>query len=294
MHHFSIIGPGRMGGALAIALSRSDAEISDIVFRRNKPGQDILNATDNPRVLSFNDEFRLETDVIIIATADPDIPIAVKSLIGKIDGKPLVLHTSGSLSSDILAEFRDLGCSVGSMHPLLSVSDPLIGSETFASAFFCIEGDPDAIPLIKEIVTKLGGKSFAIETKMKPLYHAAAVMACGHLTALIDMSSKMLVDSGIPSSESTQMLMPLIKSTINNIDEGGLANALTGSFARGDVDAVDRHIDAIKEKETISALLVYLILGEHSLRLAESAGLAPERIEIIREHISMEKSKLKC
>lgn len=294
MHHFSIIGPGRMGGAIAIALSRTDAEVSDIVFRTNKPSQAIIDVLGNPRVHPIDEEFRFQSDVIIIATADPDIPAAVKSLARKIDGNPIVIHTSGSLSSEVLAELREYGCSVGSMHPLLSVSDPFVGSETFASAYFCIEGDPDAISVIKEIVAKLGGKPFSIETKMKPLYHAAAVMACGHLTALIDIAAKMLVDAGIPSAESTGVLLPLIKSTITNIDESGLAKALTGSFARGDVDAVDRHINAIKENEATAELLIYLILGEHSLRLAGSIGMPPDRVEVIREHISMEKSNLKC
>jgi len=294
MYRFSIIGPGRVGGALAIALTASGHKISNIIFRKNKPTQKLIDAVGDPRLFSIEQNFRLDTDVVIIAAADHDIADAVKGLAGKIEGKPIVIHTSGSLSSSILDEFRQIGCAVGSMHPLLSISDQFVGSGSFGSAYFCVEGDQKAIAVIKEIVAHLKGRSFAIETKMKPLYHAAAVMACGHMTALIDIATSMLSDAGIPSSETKDLLFPLIKSTITNIGTTDLAEALTGSFARGDIDAVDRHINAIKENESGSELLIYLLLGERSLELARISGFDPERIEIIRKRISMEKSKLKC
>ncbi len=294
MHRFSIIGPGRIGGSLAIALSRSGNEIIDIIFRKAAPIQQLIDATNDPRILDFKNDFQLDADVIIIAAADPDIYNAAKMLIGKLVGEPVVLHTSGSLSSDVLSDLREVGCSVGSMHPLISVNDPFVGSESFESAFFCIEGDPRAVAVAEDVVKSLGGISFTIETKMKPLYHAAAVMACGHLTALIDIAASMLSDAGIPSSKTKETLLPLIKSTIVNIGSGDIAKALTGSFARGDIDAIDRHIEALKLNETTSELLIYLLLGERSLDLAESAGVDPKQAETIRKRISMEKNKLKC
>lgn len=294
MHRFSIIGPGRIGGALAIALSRSGYEIADIVFRSKQPKTQLINAIGEPRLVLFSEDLRLSSDVVIIATADQDIVKTANDLVEKLEGKPVVLHTSGSLSSDVLGHLREIGCPAGSMHPLISVNDPIAGSESLQDAFFCIEGDAKATETANEIVRILGGKPFTIETELKPLYHAAAVMACGHLTALIDIATDMLSDAGIPTSKTKEMLLPLIKSTVSNIASGELKNALTGSFARGDLEAIDRHINALKLSASSSELSVYLLLGMRSLELAESAGLDPEKVEIIRKRISMEKSNLKC
>ncbi len=180
------------------------------------------------------------------------------------------------------------------MHPLISINEPIAGAESLKDAFFCIEGDTKATEIANEIVNTLGGKPFTIRTEMKPLYHASAVMACGHLTALVDIATSMLSDSGIPASKTKEMLLPLIKSTIKNMESGELKNALTGSFARGDAEAIDKHIHALNDSETSSELLVYLLLGSRSLDLAASAGLDPDRVQMIRKRISMEKSNLKC
>src|SRR5690606_19080650 len=98
--------------------------------------------------------------------------------------------------------------------PLISISDPAGGAEKFSGAFCCIEGDSAAINPAEHIAELLGGKPFTIDTKMKPLYHAAAVMACGHLTALVDAAVAMLGDAGFPADGAKTMLMPLIQSTV--------------------------------------------------------------------------------
>ena len=294
MHRFSIIGPGRIGGAIAIAISRAGGDVADIFYRSQRPSDEFLShISGEPDVVHFNEAVEPAGDVILITTADQDIDSAAGTLAKNIGGSPVVLHTSGSLSSDVLACLRGAGCAVGSMHPLISISDPVGGAESFRGAFFCIEGDAAAIKAAEHIADLLGGRPFTIDTRMKPLYHAAAVMACGHLTALVDASVEMLCKAGFDPADARAMLLPLIKSTVANIEEKGAAEALTGSFARGDRAAVERHVAAIEQMPDASILPIYLLLGERSLRLAVEAGLSPDAAAAIEKYIYLVKTEPK-
>src|SRR5207245_750798 len=83
-----------------------------------------------------------------------------------------VLHTSGALSSKILAPLAAVGLHIGSLHPLVSVSDPVSGAANLREAFYCLEGDRAALRVARAVVRDLGGQSFSIDSRNKALYHA--------------------------------------------------------------------------------------------------------------------------
>ena len=180
--------------------------------------------------------------------------------------KPIALHTSGALSSDVLSELKARGWSTGSLHPLISVTDP---QTPLAGAFWCVEGEPRAVRLAKRIVRDLGGTSFSINSAEKPLYHAAAVMTAGHVTALFDVALEMLVACGLTRKTARQILQPLLASAVHNLETKDPAQALTGSFARGDVETVKRHLAALKDHKLADALDLYCRLGKRSIKLTK-------------------------
>ncbi|MDQ3806121.1 MAG: DUF2520 domain-containing protein, partial [Acidobacteriota bacterium] len=57
-----------------------------------------------------------------------------------------------------------------------------------------------------------------------------------------------------------------------NLSRQTPARALTGTFARADVETVRRHLAALRDAKDAGALSVYALLGELSLRLAEKNG----------------------
>jgi len=72
----------------------------------------------------------------------------------------------------------------------------------------------------------------------------------------------------------------------DNLARHAPARALTGSFARADVETVRKHLRALAELEDSDALAVYKLLGEHSLKLAVSAGADPALAETIRRRLT--------
>ncbi len=289
----SFIGIGRLGGALALALAEKGFEVENLVTRHRDDAREISRKT-NAKILSFDETAAVSSDVVFITTRDTEIEAVAENLAGKIKNKPTVFHTSGSLSSEILRKLKEAGCATGSLHPLVSVSDANLGKERFKGAFFCIEGEVEAVKIAEKIVEKLEGKAFSIETKYKALYHASAVMSSGHLTALVDLAIETLSRCGLNESEAQRVLLPLIESSVENLNTQTPAEALTGTFARADVGTFRRHLETLRENVSSEVLETYLQLGARSAHLAQEQNASREDIETIRREILLAKNNLKC
>jgi predicted short-subunit dehydrogenase-like oxidoreductase (DUF2520 family) len=284
----TIIGPGRLGQALAIALSNSHYSFNALVARRPAMAEKaaaILSRGDRIQTLGANQLARLmPTDLILITTPDDAIEETAQGLAAVQKRKGLgsvVLHTSGALSSAALAPLAAAGFHTGSLHPLVSVSEPRAGAKALHGAYYCVEGDKAATKIARRIVNDLGGKSFSIEPESKALYHAAALTAAGHLTALVDLAIEMLASCGLSRPAAQRVLMPLVESAVANLKVSAPEVALTGTFARGDLATVKRHLEALSSglKSGVrnpDDLNIYRLLGLRSLDLAGKKGLDPE------------------
>lgn len=273
----SIVGAGRLGTALGLALEACGYRVEAVVTKRKSHARASARLfSTEPLALSSSELERLpSSDLIFISTPDDRIHETAARIASRIkeSSHRTALHTSGALSSNELKSLRDVGLSTGSMHPLVAVSDSRSGAESLRRAFFCIEGERRALSVARRIVRDLGAHAFSIKTKEKALYHAAAVTASGHMVALFDIAAEMLVRCGLKASEARAILMPLVWSTVDNLSEQEPSRALTGTFARADLATVQRHLEAIGKENLSDALAVYVLLGERSLRLAAQNGM---------------------
>ena len=285
-HSVSIIGAGRLGLALGIALSKAGYTINLVVARSSasaKHAATLLKTTGEhvgAKGLTNQSRRSLEliasSSIIIVATPDDAIPGVAKNLAEAFHSLRFVrgrrrlvaVHTSGALSSEVLQPLKAQGISIGSIHPLISISDKNGAGDSLSRAFFSLEGEPAAIRVGKRLVQDLGGRSFVIDARSKPLYHAAAVMASPNLTALFDIALEMLSRCGISERRARQILLPLVQSTLANLADQEPARALTGTFKRGDLATAREHINAMDSAGLSDALRAYAVLGQHSLGLS--------------------------
>lgn len=291
MHTVTIIGVGRVGGALASALPKTKYHIDSLMVRDRKRLAESATLVESlGKVIEFSEVSEIGSDIVLIATQDAYIASVAERLADLISVGSTIFHLSGSLSSSVLAPLADRGCATGSIHPLVSISSPETGAAGFRNSYFCVEGDSAAVSVAEMIVADLGGKSFAIDTEKKPLYHAAAVMACGHLVALLDASIELMAKCGLDPGFSKNIILPLVKSTVDNLSEQNTAQALTGTFARADIETFERHLAALRPDATKQIRDIYLLLGERSLDMALERGADPTAITAIRDRISVAKS----
>ncbi|MEP6945788.1 MAG: Rossmann-like and DUF2520 domain-containing protein [Acidobacteriota bacterium] len=290
MHSVTIIGIGRVGSALAMSLPPTKYRIDSLVVR-DRLGFASLNPGFGRRaaVVTAEDLSEINSSIIFITTQDREIKGVVQTIGPLIGGECCVFHTSGALSSDILDPLRKRGAWVGSVHPLVSVSGSADKAEPFEGVYFGIEGDPEAVAIANTVALDLGGTPFSIETSRKALYHASAVMACGHLVALLDASFELMANCGPDPTTARELLMPLVESTIANLSRQSPEAALTGPFARVDIETIDRHLDQLESDPDREMLDIYLVLGERSLDLALRQGADQARVAEVRKRLSMAK-----
>ena len=290
----SIIGAGRMGGALALALDHAGYSIDNLVYRRIEPPPGLTTAFHRqPHVCKIDDLRSVSSDIIFVTTQDSEIGVASKQLEDLVQDSPAVFITSGALSSKSIENLKDRGCKTGSIHPLVSISDPITGAEQFTGVYFCVEGDSEAVAIAGSIVECLDGHSFSIPTDKKPLYHAAAVTSSGHLVALIDIAIGMLEKCGLEPTEGKKVLLPLVESTLDNLKEQALEASLTGTFARGDVETFNSHVTAIERDGSKDLLEIYLALAARSVEIAERAGRGSSSLDELKERVLIAKRELR-
>jgi predicted short-subunit dehydrogenase-like oxidoreductase (DUF2520 family) len=265
----AIIGSGRLGTTLGVALLHRGYPVRALVARRVRNARKAARLLDdNVQVLAAKELHLLRPTEVILITVPDDQIAGVAAELSRLEaagaGPPTVFHTSGALSSEVLKPLRKRGWSTGSLHPLVSVSHAGVPLE---GGFWSVEGDKSAVRLGKSIVRDLGGTSFFIRSEDKPLYHAAAVMVSGNVVALFDVALEMLAECGLKRQTAHNILLPLIASTVRNLETKDPAQALTGTFSRGDLETVKQHLNALKQNQ--DALELYRLLGKRSLKLTK-------------------------
>ncbi len=131
----SVIGIGRLGGALALTLNEKGFEVENFLARNLETAGKIAEIT-NSKILTEKEFSVINSELILITTQDSEIEKVAQNLAGKLKSKPIVLHTSGSLSSAVLQNLKEIGCAVGSFHPLVSISDAFLGKKPFQKRIF--------------------------------------------------------------------------------------------------------------------------------------------------------------
>jgi predicted short-subunit dehydrogenase-like oxidoreductase (DUF2520 family) len=98
-------------------------------------------------------------------------------------------------------------------------------------------------------------------------------MSSGNIVALFDTALDMLERSGLKRDRAHEVLIPLLQSTMTNLIKSSPSESLTGTFSRGDIATVERHLKALAGKQLRDARELYRLLGRKSLALAEEKAL---------------------
>jgi predicted short-subunit dehydrogenase-like oxidoreductase (DUF2520 family) len=240
---FSLVGPGRAGGALAVALVARGWRVVAVAGR----------AVDAPSVRDaaarFDAEAREPADVargaalVIVATPDAAIAETAAALAPGLDAGALVVHLSGACTLDELDKLHLARPDVrlGSLHPLQTLPSAQVGADRLPGSWCAIEGDDE----VERITVSLGMRPVRIDPSQRVGYHAAATVASNHLVALLAQAMRVAVDAGLPP----EALLPLVRATVDNVAALGPQVALTGPVARGDIETVRRHLEALPADE---------------------------------------------
>ncbi len=208
----AIVGAGRLGRALARALADAGCETAGPLGH----GADGVGA-----------------DAVLLCVPDAEIASAA-ALIAP--GRP-VGHCSGATGLEVLAPHEAF-----SMHPLMTVTSR---GAAFAGAGAAIAGSTErAMRIAAELASALGMHAVEVAEEDRAAYHAAASIASNFLITLEAGAERLAGTAGV----NRQLLVPLVRATVENWAALGPRGALTGPVARGDEATVARQREAIVER----------------------------------------------
>ena len=127
------------------------------------------------------------------------------------------------------------------------------------------------IRIIEHLAKNIGLIPVQISSTSKISYHAAAVMACNYLVALMDSAITLAENAGVDNKTAWLSLNPIVAATLDNISKMGTADSLTGPIARGDTKTISHHLHELALKNE-GLTTIYRTMGLYTAELAVKKG----------------------
>ncbi|HEY7011164.1 MAG TPA: DUF2520 domain-containing protein [Streptosporangiaceae bacterium] len=265
-----VVGAGRAGTALAVALGRagheivaasavSDSSISRL--RQRLPGTPVRQPA----------EVVAAADLVLLTVPDDVLPGLVAGLAATgaaLEGR-LVAHASGRHGLAVLDPAVRAGALPLALHPVMTFTGRPDDIDKLTGISFGITAPEPLRTVAEALVLEMGGEPVFIAEEHRDLYHAALATASNYLVTLVVQATDLLREAGV--ADPARMLGPLLGAALDNALRLG-DPALTGPVARGDADTVASHIAALRAVSPES-LPAYLALARLTADRALSAGL---------------------
>jgi predicted short-subunit dehydrogenase-like oxidoreductase (DUF2520 family) len=262
----TIIGAGRMGQGLGLALKRRGYKVVLV----NRVPRDVLA----PLVLHQGSraEATSGAELVLIATPDDAISAAAAELAAgrAVSRDQVVLHLSGLLDRTALVALEESGAGLGSFHPLQSVAEASTAAERLKGAFVGIEGDERALIAAERLANTLRMIPVRIPAEAKPAYHAGAAFVANYTVALVGVAERLARSAGVSPDIAARIYLPLLGGAVANLTSLGPAASLTGAVRRGDVQTIQSHLQALSPEDR----KLYRTVGRAAVALAREAGLS--------------------
>lgn len=262
----AIIGAGRAGRALALALTRAQVGVK-VCTRKPTSLPNGIECSTEPWSTVVS-----QADIVLVAVPDDAIADVATRLRDADLSRGVVLHCSGLRDRRALSVLEGHARGLGSFHPLQTLAGDTEAASRLSAAFVALEGDAEALTAGRRLAATLGMRPIEIEAAKKPLYHAAAVIVSNYTVALAAVAERLAREAGVPGDAAGRIYLPLLEGTLRNLEQVGTVKALTGPIVRGDAGTVKAHLDALDP----STRELYRVLGREALQLARNGGLKDE------------------
>lgn len=258
-----IIGAGRLGASLAVALEAAGYAVAAIASRDPDSAAALVAQLGGGASVRPASELARSCDLMFLTVPDAEIGSLAAALPWSVG--QAVVHCSGAVGLDALAPAVQSRARAGCLHPLQSFPSRIGDAQRFRGIVCGVEAAAPLGSLLERIVRELGARVVRLEGVDRARYHAAAVFASNYVVALAAAAERAWELAGLPGDQARSALAPLMQGAAANLAERPPAEALTGPLARGDTATVERHLAALGSDPELSAL--YRRLGAELLRL---------------------------
>lgn len=249
MNKVVVIGTGKVASHLTKALLAMGADVLQIVARSQASAQRMMVevGTTLPYTIQKSAVVN-DADLYICSVKDDAIAQAVDGI--NIPQNALLVHTSGSTDSQILAPFS---ANYGVLYPLQTFS---YGKEVdFSKIALYIEANniihQNKLHLF---ANRLSPNVKVVDSAMRAKVHLAAVFACNFTNHLYAQAEKILAQVNLPFSD----LLSLVDETTQKVHTLSPSQSQTGPAVRRDQPIIEKHLSQLDGK----AKAIYQLLTE--------------------------------
>lgn len=276
----AVVGPGRVGTALAISLPADRYAVTTVAGGGDMARARFAELLPDVRQCTVEEAVRA-ADLVFVTVPDDEIAPLVRRLAAAdevADGSRWV-QCAGGLGAEVLRPARLAGARVAACHPAQTFPDPVSGARRLPGTAWAVTAAVADREWARRLVTDLGGVPHEVREDVRGRYHAALAVGSNGASAVVSLARDLLLASGIRDPE--QFLGPLAVASVEGAAASGAA-ALTGPVRRGDVGTVAAHLEEL-DRSYPEAAEAYRALARLALGYARRAGLGAEAARAVEE-----------
>ena len=277
----AIIGAGKVGSTLGRVLAEQGHSVECIISRTMKSARAAGKFIGCPAVSTDLADIPSRVNLIMLTTPHNAVIDVARNLArqNRSFRGVAVCHASGMLTADALEPLKRRGATVFSFHPLQTFPRNFPPAHILPHArniFYGIDGTPAGIAAARRLARALQGHVLLVPPDLREFYHAACVVASNHLTTLLWVLETMYRTLAPGRTDFMRVFSPIITATLANVGSTSPGKALTGPVARGGVETIARHLDAL-ERHAPAEIPFYSALSLDTIRLAAASGMLTQQ-----------------
>ena len=254
-NRFSLVGPGRVGSSVGMALQEKGWNCVCVIQKNEKRKQlkKLKTTFETASVTNLLSSLPDNFNVLLISVQDDEIRnvAAYLSAHARVDwSSKVVFHMSGITGVEVLRPLRKLGAATGALHPIAAFA-AMYRPESAHNIFFDFHGDRRALLSARRILKTLDSTMLILRSKKeRTLLHVASTIASNSTVVAVRAAEKLISDF-INPRDAKALMASLLASTVNNLSSSDGILSLTGPLARGDIEVISEHLNALENEKML-------------------------------------------
>ena len=274
------IGAGRVAKALAWGLAGSGQRAVAVASRRLGSAEQLAARIAGCRASTDAQDVVDRADLVFVTV--PDDAIAAVAAGVQWRRGMAVVHCSGATEVAVLEPAARAGAEIGGFHPLQLFADPDVALAGLPGCTIGVEADGPLLPRLEVLAAALRCRTIRLPPGCRVRYHAAAHYAAGFVITLLKQATDLWQSFGVEREDAIRALLPLLRGTAASVECSGLAQGLAGTYSRGDIGTLEKHLAELGRVGP-DALHLYCELALRSIPLGlERGGYDETRAEAMR------------
>ncbi len=287
--NIAVVGAGKIAYSLVYALTKNGYRIKLIISNNLKSAENLAKKYSIKNYSNNLSDLDSKAKVVLLSVPDNQIKITADKIarlqINIRDS--LFIHLSGAEDISKLKALEKKGAFIASFHIMQTF--PTKRNVKVENCYAAIETENKyAEKFLYDLSAKLKLKPFKLNSAEKARYHLAGVFVSNFLSGNIFNSEKIFdIKKNNNNYSNFDLLFPIIKSTLENINKLGSSKALSGPIERGDLSTIKKHISVLKHsdiKDLNGIYISYLIQSINLLNVVKS-----KYKKLSKDHLDLEK-----